>query len=56
VDLPIALFATGLVVSAVVGYLTVRFFMRWLAGHSLTVFAVYRFVLAAVTVAWLATR
>jgi undecaprenyl-diphosphatase len=56
VDLPIALFATGLVVSAVVGYLTVRFFMRWLVGHSLTVFAVYRFVLAAVTVAWLATR
>jgi undecaprenyl-diphosphatase len=56
VDLPVALFATGLAVSAVVGYLTVRFFMRWLAGHSLTVFAVYRFVLAAVTGAWLATR
>jgi undecaprenyl-diphosphatase len=56
VVLPVALFATGLVVSAVVGYLTVRFFMRWLAGHSLTVFAVYRFVLAAVTAAWLAMR
>ena len=34
----------------VVGYLTIKFFLRYLANHSLTVFAIYRFALAAVTV------
>lgn len=53
--LPWAVFAVGLVVSAVVGYLTVKYFIRYLAAHSLTGFAVYRFALAAVTVVWLAT-
>lgn len=52
-DLPALLFAIGLIVSGIVGYLTIKFFMRYLAHHSLTPFAVYRFVLAGVTAVWL---
>ena len=48
--LPVTLFAVGLVVSGVVGYLTIKYFLRYLANHSLAVFAYYRFALAAVTV------
>jgi undecaprenyl-diphosphatase len=55
-NLPVTILAVGLVVSAVVGYITVKFFVRYLAHHSLEVFAYYRFVLAAVTVLWLLTR
>jgi undecaprenyl-diphosphatase len=47
------LFLIGMVVSAAVGYVTIRFFLRYLAGHSLNVFAYYRLALAAVTIAWL---
>jgi undecaprenyl-diphosphatase len=54
--LPVTLLAVGLVVSAIVGYITVKFFVRYLANHSLEVFAYYRFALAAVTVVWLAMR
>lgn len=54
--LPVTLMAVGLVVSAIVGYITVRFFVRYLVNHSLEVFAYYRFALAAVTVVWLLTR
>jgi undecaprenyl-diphosphatase len=54
--LPVTLFVVGLVVSAVVGYLTVKYFIRYLASHTLHVFAIYRLVLAAVTVAWLLAR
>ena len=54
--LPVTLLAVGLVVSAIVGYITVKFFVRYLASHSLEVFAYYRFALAAVTVLWLMTR
>ncbi len=54
--LPVTLLAVGLVVSALVGYVTIKFFMRFLASHSLEVFAYYRFALAAVTVVWLLTR
>ena len=46
---PVTLFAVGLVVSGVVGYLTIKYFLRYLANHSLSVFAYYRFALAAVT-------
>jgi undecaprenyl-diphosphatase len=53
---PFTLFAIGLVVSGLVGYLTIKYFIQYLAGHSLTVFAVYRFALAAVTVVWLLAR
>ena len=47
------LFAVGMVTSAVVGYLTIKYFLRFLAGHRLDVFAYYRLALAAATVIWL---
>ena len=50
------LFIIGTAVSAVVGYLTIRFFLRYLAGHSLDAFAYYRLALAAVTIVWLLAR
>jgi undecaprenyl-diphosphatase len=54
--LPVTILAVGLVVSAIVGYITVKYFVRYLAHHSLEVFAYYRFVLAAFTVMWLLMR
>ena len=54
--LPLTILAVGLVVSAIVGYITVKFFVRYLARHSLEAFAYYRFVVAAVTIVWLLTR
>lgn len=54
--MPVAMFAVGLVTSAVVGYVTVTYFIRYLAAHTLRGFAAYRFALAAVTVAWLWSR
>ena len=54
--LPATVLAVGLVTSAVVGYLTVKFFIRYLVDHSLEVFAYYRFAVAAVTVMWLLSR
>jgi undecaprenyl-diphosphatase len=45
-----ALFAAGFVSSAVVGYLAIRFFLRYVVHHSLRAFAYYRFGLAAVVV------
>ena len=54
--IPVTLMLVGLVVSAIVGYITVKYFVRYLASHSLEVFAYYRFALAAVTVLWLLTR
>ena len=53
---PVSIFAVGMLVSAVVGYATVKFFIRYLGAHTLTVFAMYRFALAAVTVLWLLSR
>jgi undecaprenyl-diphosphatase len=48
-----ALFATGMAVSGLVGYLTIKFFIRFLATHRLNVFAWYRVGLALVTFGWL---
>jgi undecaprenyl-diphosphatase len=48
------LIAIGILVSGVVGYLTIKYFLRFLAGNRLDVFAYYRLALAALTVAWLA--
>ncbi len=48
-----ALFFVGMAVSAGVGYFTIRYFLKFLAGHSLDVFAYYRIALAAVTIVWL---
>ena len=42
------MFAAGFVSSAMVGYLTIRFFLRFVVHHSLRAFAYYRFALAAV--------
>jgi undecaprenyl-diphosphatase len=53
---PVTIMLVGLVTSAIVGYLTVKFFVKYLAAHSLSVFAYYRFALAAVTLLWLAAR
>ncbi len=47
------LFGVGFVFSAVVGYLTIRFFIHFVAHHSLRAFAYYRFGLSAVVVALL---
>lgn len=48
-----ALFLVGMAVSALVGYLTVKYFIRFLATHKLNVFAWYRVALALATYAWL---
>ena len=50
------LLLVGMVVSAVVGYLTVKYFLRYLVRHRLDVFAWYRLALAALVVGWLALR
>ena len=47
------LFVIGIVVSGVVGYLTIKYFLRFLAGHRLDVFAYYRILLAVITAVWL---
>jgi undecaprenyl-diphosphatase len=47
-------YLVGIVTSAVVGFLTIKYFLRFLAGHRLDVFAYYRLALAAVTFVWLA--
>jgi undecaprenyl-diphosphatase len=44
----VAMFGAGFVSSAVVGYLAIRFFLRFVVHHSLRAFAYYRFGLAAV--------
>ena len=44
------LFVVGSVTSGVVGYLAIRFLLDYLTGHSLHVFAYYRFALAALVV------
>jgi undecaprenyl-diphosphatase len=46
----------GMIVSAGVGYLTIKYFLRFLGGHKLDVFAFYRLLLAAATVVWLMTH
>ena len=52
----IQVFAVGIVVSGLVGYATVKYFLRYVASRGLDVFAWYRIVLAAATLAWLASR
>ena len=42
------MFLAGSVSSAAVGYLAIRFLLRFLANHTLRVFAYYRFALATV--------
>jgi undecaprenyl-diphosphatase len=47
------LFLIGVVSSAIVGYAAVKYFIRYLANHSLAAFAWYRLALAATVVIWL---
>jgi undecaprenyl-diphosphatase len=48
-----SLFLVGMLVSGLVGYLTVKYFIRFLATHRLNVFAWYRVGLAVATYIWL---
>jgi undecaprenyl-diphosphatase len=48
----VLLFLIGMGVSALVGYATIKFFLRYLASHSLAVFAWYRLALAAMVLVW----
>lgn len=50
---PGELFVIGIVSSAGVGYVAVKYFIRYLADHSLDVFAWYRLALAAAVVVWM---
>jgi undecaprenyl-diphosphatase len=50
------IFAIGIVTSGLVGYLTVKYFIRFLAGHSLNGFAYYRLALAGITLVWMLGR
>ena len=47
------LILVGILVSGVVGYITIKYFLRFLAGHRLDMFAAYRLMLAAFTLVWL---
>jgi undecaprenyl-diphosphatase len=46
-------FLIGMGVSGAVGYVTIKYFLRYLVGHTLAPFAWYRIALAAVTAGWL---
>jgi undecaprenyl-diphosphatase len=50
------LFLVGMLTSAVVGYVTVKYFLRYLSSHRLDVFAYYRLALAAAVVVWTVAR
>jgi len=47
------LFVIGIVSSAIVGYVAIRFCIRYFANHSLDVFAWYRLALAGAVVVWM---
>ena len=49
----IELMVVGVVVSAAVGYVTIKYFLRFLGSNRLDVFAYYRWALAALAVLWL---
>ena len=47
------LFVVGILTSAIVGYAAVKYFIRYLADHSLDLFAWYRIALGAAVVVWM---
>ncbi|WP_119067578.1 undecaprenyl-diphosphatase UppP [Rubrobacter indicoceani] len=51
----VRIFVIGFVSSGIVGYLAIRFFIGFVANHSLRAFAYYRFALAAVVTVLLLT-
>ena len=50
------MFGVGMVASGLVGYVTVKYFIRFLVSHRLDAFAWYRLALAMTTFVWLVTR
>lgn len=52
----VALVAIGVITSAVVGYVAVKYFIRYLAHHSLDVFAWYRLALAGAAMVWISGK
>ena len=52
----LAMMGIGIVVSAVVGYAVIAWLLNWLRRRSLTVFVVYRVLLAAVILAAVTLR
>jgi undecaprenyl-diphosphatase len=42
----------GMLAALISGLLAIHFLLRWLAGHSLDIFVVYRIVLAAIVIIW----
>lgn len=49
-------FAVGIASSAIVGYLTIRYFLRYLAGNPLSAFGYYRIVVAVAAALWMSAR
>ena len=47
------LFLIGMGASGVVGYITIKYFLKYLVNHTLAPFAYYRIALAAATAVWL---
>ncbi len=43
----------GMLAALLSGLLAIHFLLRWLAGHSLDIFVVYRLVAAAIVIVWL---
>jgi undecaprenyl-diphosphatase len=52
----VQLFVVGMVVSAVVGYLTIKYFLRFLVGNRLDIFAYYRYALAVCALGFFVAR
>ena len=57
-DMPLAAgssqaIVAGMLASGIVGYLTIKYFLKFLATNRLDVFAAYRILLAVATVVWL---
>jgi len=50
------LMIVGVLVSGIVGYITIKYFLRFLATNRLDIFAYYRWALAATTAVWLFSR
>jgi undecaprenyl-diphosphatase len=55
-DNSVSLLVIGTLVSAVTGYLTIKFFLRYLGTNKLDVFAAYRLGLAGAAVVWLLSQ
>jgi len=50
----LGLLTAGMLTSAVAGWIVIRFLLRFLQSHGLSLFAYYRFLLAVIVLVWLA--